>query len=57
MPHYQQLLFGCANPRAALAERNSISQQPRAKAPELVSRPPCGEPYTIGRLTGQPTRY
>jgi len=26
MPHYQQLLFGCANPRAGLAERNSMSE-------------------------------
>jgi hypothetical protein len=26
MPHYQQLLFGCANPRAGLAERNTMSE-------------------------------
>jgi len=26
MPQYQQLLFGCANPRAGLAERNSMSE-------------------------------
>jgi hypothetical protein len=26
MPHYQQLLFGCANPRAGLAERNPITE-------------------------------
>jgi hypothetical protein len=26
MPHYQQLLFGCANPRAGLADRNTMSE-------------------------------
>jgi hypothetical protein len=26
MPHYQQLLFGCANPRAGLAERNPMNE-------------------------------
>jgi hypothetical protein len=26
MPHYQELLFGCANPRAGLAERNTMSE-------------------------------
>jgi len=25
MPHYQALLFGCANPRAGLADRNSMN--------------------------------
>jgi hypothetical protein len=26
MPHHQQLLFGCANPRAGLAERNPMNE-------------------------------
>jgi hypothetical protein len=25
MPHYQALLFGCANPRAGLADRNPMN--------------------------------